>query len=72
MLPVPVLLASMLNTTVPPGAEALSVTVSFGTKPIGEVGAVKVIVWLALLTTGFWVPVLDAYVPCGWYSLRIC
>ena len=51
MLPVPVLLASMLNTTVPPGAEALSVTVSFGTKPIGEVGAVKVIVWLALLTT---------------------
>ena len=49
MVPVPVLLESTLNTTALPKAPpvALSVTISLGTKPIGEVGGVKLIVWLA-------------------------
>jgi hypothetical protein len=52
ILPLPVLLPSMLNTTGPPAeALALRVTVSLGAKMIGEFGAVKVIVWSALLTS---------------------
>ena len=48
----PVLLGSMVYTTAAPEEElALRVTVSLGAKEIGELGALKEMVWLARLTT---------------------